>query len=136
MCSEWSRYCLACKQRIRRRQLASGLYDSAGYWAAGSPSRLTIPAGKSGIYRLLVTITGNQNADTSPYMIYASVYKNGAPSSNYDGPPAVSGHKPLNYIMNVNSLNAGDYLEVYLQQLFYSGTSNHKCYATLTKLDG
>jgi hypothetical protein len=43
-------------------------YDSDGFWSAGAPTRLTVPSGKAGKYRLATTVSFAANS-TSPVVV-------------------------------------------------------------------
>jgi hypothetical protein len=99
--------------------------DDQGFWAASpNPTRLTCPASRPGLYRVLACVTfaaGNAPAN-------ARVMKNGAPGTGAtvvfkiegDFFSGVSLSLPLE---GVCVLEAGDYLEVYVDQ--YLGSNRN-----------
>ncbi len=90
--------------------IGGGAYDLGGYWAAGQPTRFTIPAGGAGFYR----ISGGMFNGTNDMNI--RMYKNGGgtdPSVGVGWDPITNGYGT--FASFAISCNAGDYFEMFAE---------------------
>lgn len=90
--------------------LGTAAYDVGGWFSAGTPTRLTVPAGVTRV-RLTGGLRLTASSDT-----FAAIYKNGAaapglPQSDTDS----LGTESVSFRSAVVSVTAGDYFELYCQ---------------------
>lgn len=87
------------------------VYDYGGMWDAGSPTKLTVPTGKAGLYGFGCQMQWDDN-DTGIRMVFLRV--NGSTSYATDRKVAIDSTETALYTETY--LAAGDYIEVMLLQ--------------------
>jgi hypothetical protein len=94
--------------------LSTLVFDDGTFWTIALPSRLTIPVGAGGAY----AITGAATWDSATLgLVYAHIYVNGVRRATG---PAGTANAPVGYydpalVSTVLKLNAGDYVELYVE---------------------
>jgi hypothetical protein len=95
---------------------SAAVYDADAFWSAGSPTRLTVPAGKGGFYMILVQVSMDYGA--GDYRD-ATIRANG--TTNIDSqivfPTGAAGaNNTIWAVSALEDLAAGDYIEVIVKQ--------------------
>lgn len=82
-------------------------FDAGGFWDAGSPTRLTVPAGEAGKYVAVASVYFADNATGGRYM---GIRKNGSMTAISTIRPAGAGDAAMQ-VSDVMTLAVGDYVE-------------------------
>jgi hypothetical protein len=92
-------------------------YDTDGFWAVGSPTRLTVPAGLGGIYAIAAEVDWGANNDSTMRSLQLRV-NGGTYIAIQTGPAlATAGQPTRQAISTIYQLAAGDYCEVVVYHL-------------------
>jgi hypothetical protein len=81
-------------------------YDRGGFWASGSPTRLTIPTGQSGLYHVVGQIDVTQTFSST---VMVGIYKNGTLLAEFEVATPATGGRQVSCIADCLG---GDYLEL------------------------
>lgn len=98
-------------------------WDTHSFWAAGQPTRLTVPTGYGGVY--LVTGAVVRYAGTN----YAVIRVNGSAWHGTVGPLSVTGYQSATALI---SLSAGDYVEFYIEG--GGSATSEPCWLSLARI--
>lgn len=91
--------------------------DTHGFWSAAHPTRLTIPTGQAGYYKMAGNVGGVGNSGAAFSRFGTTICKNGTYSYNgstqfADMASATQTQPVFGAIDNILYLNVGDYIEL------------------------
>lgn len=93
----------------------TALADPLGFWAVGTPTKLTVPAGFGGVYIVNATVQFTAHADAAMRQVQFQV--NGSIIATDAKPALNSATDPTSFISTlVFGLSPGDFVQVFLQQ--------------------